>query len=127
VSSGRLCQVVEAETLIRMPCVPGPRPPAPKRMGIVLPELEAPLADGVMGDVDPAFAQQFLPVVVTQEESRVEPDAVADHLAWKAVMFVALGGGGRGHVWLPLGVCSWFLRDQHSSDYVPRQAGGPTP
>ena len=31
---------------------------------VVLPKLQTPLADGFMGDVDPAFAQQFLHVAV---------------------------------------------------------------
>jgi hypothetical protein len=31
---------------------------------VVLPKLQTPLANGIMGDVDPAFAQQFLHVAV---------------------------------------------------------------
>jgi hypothetical protein len=112
--------------LVEMPLVPGPRPPAPQLIDIVLPELAAPLADGFMGDVDTVFTQQFLHVAVAPGESIGEPDAVADNLAWKAVIFVALGGGGRGHGWLPIGVFSWFLRDHYRSDYVTRQDGGST-
>ena len=87
-----------------MPFVSGPRPPAPQLIGIVLPELEAPLADGFIGDVDAAFKQHLLHIAVAQGEPRVEPDAMADDLAGEAVIFVALGVDGRRHVWLPIGV-----------------------
>ena len=58
---------------------------------VVLPKLQTPLADGFMGDVDPAFAQQFLHVAVAQGEAIIEPDAMADDLAGEAVVFVAGG------------------------------------
>src|ERR687886_1289474 len=45
-----------------------------------------------------------------QGEAIVEPDAMADDLAGKAVMFVACGISGWRHVWLPIGVCTWFVR-----------------
>ena len=47
-----------------------------------------------MGDVDTAFEQQFLHVAVAQGEAIVEPDAMADNLAGKAVIFVACGSAG---------------------------------
>ena len=95
-------------------------------IGIVLPKLQTPLADGFIGDVDTAFEQHLLHIAIAQGEAIVEPDAMADDLAWKAVVFVALGVGGRGHVWLPIGVFGWFLRDQHRGDYVTGQEGGST-
>ena len=61
-----------------------------------------------MGDIDPAFEQQLLHITVAQGESIIEPDAVANNLARKAVIFVALGDGRRGHVWLPIGRFCWF-------------------
>jgi hypothetical protein len=94
--------------LIQMPLVARSRPSAPEPIGIVLPELQTPLADGFIGDADAAFEQHLLHIAVAQGEAIVEPDAVANNLAWKAMMFVALGAGGRGHVWLPIEVFGWF-------------------
>jgi len=65
---------------------------------IVLPKLQTPLPDGLMGDVDTAFAQQFLHVTIAQREAVIEPDPMADDLAGKAVMFVALGVSRWCHV-----------------------------
>ena len=45
----------------------------------------------------------------------IEPDAMADDFAGKAVIFVALGVSGWRHVWLPIGVCEWFLRGDCSA------------
>lgn len=78
------------------------------------------------GDVDAALAQELLHVAVAQGEAIVEPDAVAADLAGKAGVFVALGVGGRGHVWLPSGVFGWLLRDHHRSEDVPGQEAGST-
>jgi hypothetical protein len=86
-------------------------------IGVVLPKLQTPLADGFMGHVNTAFAQQFL---------HIEPDTMADDLAGKAVIFVAFGGSGWRHVWLPIGVCAWFVRVQHRSKYLTGQAAGST-
>jgi hypothetical protein len=73
----------------------------PQLIGILLPELAAPLADGFVGHVDATCDQELLHVTVAQGESIVEPDAVADDLDGKAVVVVASVGGGREHVWLP--------------------------
>jgi hypothetical protein len=89
-----------------MPLVPWLGAAMLQLIGVVLPKLETPLADGFMGDIDTAFAQQFLHVAVAQGEAIIEPDAMADNLAGKAVVFVALGVSGWRHVWLPIGVCA---------------------
>ena len=93
---------------------------------VVLPEFQTPLADGLMSDVDTALAQDLLHVAIAQGEAVVEPDPMADDLAGKAVMFVALGVSGWRHVWLPIGVWEWFLRVHHRSEYLMGQAGGST-
>src|SRR5499427_4131186 len=67
-------------------------------IGIVLAKLQTPLADGFMGDVDTAFEQQLLHVTIAQREAVIEPDPMADDLAGKAVIFVALGVSRRRHV-----------------------------
>src|SRR5262245_62220690 len=65
---------------------------------VVLPKLQTPLPDGLMSDVDTAFAQQFLHVTIAQREAVIEPDPMADDLAGKAVIFVALGVSRWRHV-----------------------------
>src|SRR5262245_61623389 len=84
---------------------------------VVLPKLQTPLADRFMGDVDPAFKEQLLHISIAQGEAVVEPDPMADDFAGKAVIFVALGGSGWRHIWLPIGVCEWFVRVHHWSEY----------
>ena len=51
-----------------------------------------------MGDVDTAFKEQPLHVAITQREAIIEPDAMADDLVGKAVIFVACGISGWRHV-----------------------------
>src|SRR5262245_47200195 len=95
-------------------------------IGVVLPKLQTPLADGFMGDVDPAFEQQFLHIAIAQGEAVVEPDPMADDLAGKAVVLVACGVSGWRHVWLPIRVFAWFVREYHQREYLTDQAGGST-
>src|ERR687887_2921221 len=92
--------------LIQVPLVPWLGASMLQLIGVVLPKFPTPLADGFMSDVDPAFEQQFLHSAIAQGEAVVEPDPMADDLAGKAVMFVALGVSGWRHVWLPIGVCA---------------------
>jgi hypothetical protein len=63
-----------------------------------------------VGHVDAACEEHLFHVAITQGEAVVEPDSVADNLAWKAVIFVALRVGGRRHVWLPIEVPVGFCR-----------------
>jgi hypothetical protein len=49
---------------------------------------------------------------------------VADHLAGQAMIVVALGAGGRGHVWRPIAGFGWLLRAHHRSADVTGQEGG---
>ena len=46
-------------------------------IGVALPKLRTPLADGFMGDVDPAFAQQLLYIAVAQGEPIGEPEVLS--------------------------------------------------
>jgi hypothetical protein len=103
------------------------RPSAPEPIRIVLPELQTPLADGFIGNVDAAFIQQLLHVAVAQVKAIVELDPVADNFAGKAVIFVALRVRGRGHVRLPL--CACCVMDyggQQPGDYVMGSGGRST-
>jgi hypothetical protein len=79
----------------------------PQLVGIIVPTLPPPWADGGMGDVATALAHQVLPLARAQGEAGGEPDPMTDHLAGKAVMFVTLGGGGRGHVCLSILIGGW--------------------
>src|SRR5262249_20455214 len=63
--------------LVQMPLVPWLGASTLQLIRIVLPKLPTPLADGFMGDIDPAFEQQFLHVAIAQGEAVVEPDAMA--------------------------------------------------
>ena len=77
---------------------------------VVLPKLQTPLADGFMGDVHPAFEQQFLHVAVAQREAIIEPDAMADDLTGEAVVLVAFRvSGWRLYRWILLRL-AWFVR-----------------
>src|SRR5215475_4940868 len=73
------------EHLIEMPCISRARPASLQLIGVILPKLETPLADGLMGHVDAALAQEFLYVAVAQREAIIQPDAMADDFARKTV------------------------------------------
>jgi hypothetical protein len=50
------------EHLVKVPLVPRAGPPAAQAIGVGLPELAAPLVDGVIGDVHPAVGHHLLHV-----------------------------------------------------------------
>src|SRR5262249_8857857 len=58
---------------------------------IILPKLQTPLADGLVGHVDAALEQEFLYITVAQREAIVEPDPVTDDFTGKAVVLIAVG------------------------------------
>ena len=71
-------------------------------LGIVLPKLQTPWADGVMRDVDPAFQEEFLHVAGAQGEASIAPDAMADDLTGTAVIVERVGSAGgvmSGYLW----------------------------
>ena len=86
------------EHLVEVPLVPWLGASTLQLIGILLPKLQTPLADGFMGDVDTAFAQQFLHVAVAQGEAVVEPDPMADDLTGEAVVLVAFRVSGWRHI-----------------------------
>src|SRR5262252_82276 len=61
---------------------------------IILPKLQTPLADGLVGHVDAALEQEFLYITVAQREAIVEPDPVTDDFTGKAVVLIAVGVSG---------------------------------
>src|SRR5215467_11748607 len=109
------------EHLIEMPFIARARPASLQLIGIILPKLATPLADGLMGHVDAALEQECLHVAVAQREAIIEPDAMANDFPREAVVLVAFGGSGWRHVWRPIVVCEWFLRVHHRSEYLTGQ------
>src|SRR5205814_8733414 len=104
--------------LIKVPLVPWLGASTLQLIGVILPKLQTPLADGFVRHIDAALKQELLHVAVAQRESIVQPDPVADDFAGEAVIFVACGISGWRHVWLPIGVFAWFVRVHHRSEYL---------
>ena len=77
--------------LIQVPLVPWLGSSVLQLIGIILPKLATPLADGLVGHGDAALAQEFFHVTIAQGEAIVQPDPVADDFARKAVVLVAFG------------------------------------
>src|SRR5215471_17392962 len=109
------------EDFVKMPFVPWLGTSMLQLIRVVLPELQTPLADGLVGHRDAALEQDLLHIAVAQREAIIEPDAMADDLTGKAVIFVTFGGSGWRHVCLPIGVCEWFWRVHHRSEYLTGQ------
>jgi site-specific DNA recombinase len=65
---------------------------------VVLPELQTPLTDGLVRHIDTAFKHHLFDVAIAQGEAVIEPDAMADDLAGKAVILVAGGISGWRHI-----------------------------
>src|SRR5512132_4201270 len=80
--------------LIQVLFVPGSRASAPELIGILLPELPAPLADRFIRDDDAACKQQFFNIAVAQAEPVVQPNPMADDLSWETMVLVTGGRGG---------------------------------
>jgi hypothetical protein len=69
---------------------------------MVLPECAAPLTDRFMRHDNTTGQQHVFDIAVAEGEAEGEPDGMADALRGKAVVLVALGGGGRAHASCPL-------------------------
>src|SRR5215468_12150795 len=115
------CTIDGEKHFIKVPLIPWLGASVLRLIGIVLPKLQTPLANGLMSHVDAPLEQEFLHVAVAQREAIIQPDAMADDFAGKAVIFVALGVSGWRHVWLPIGVYEWFVRMHHRSEYLTGQ------
>jgi hypothetical protein len=53
-------------------------------------EFDAPQPDGLSRYHDTALSQEILNIAVTQIESIVKPDGVADDIGWESVAFVCI-------------------------------------
>src|SRR5262245_4040751 len=86
------------EHLVQVPLVPWLGASVLQLIRVRLPKLPTPLADSLMGHVDATLEQDLLYVAVAQREAIIEPDAMADDLAGKAMVLVAFGVSGWRHV-----------------------------
>jgi hypothetical protein len=84
--------------LIQMPFVTGLRSPMAKLIGILLPKLPVPFADGFVRDDDATGEQQLFNIPVAETAPVIQPDAVADDFGREAVVLIAVGGYWCVHV-----------------------------
>lgn len=63
-------------------------PAAPQTVGVGLSELQAPAADGLVGDDHPTLEHQLLHLAVAERETEVQPHAVRDDLDRVAMALV---------------------------------------
>src|SRR5689334_8932240 len=96
--------------LVEMPFITGSGQPPADEVGELLAELEAPLADGLVADLDATEGQHLLDHKQAERKPEVQPNRVADQLRRKAVA----GVGGLGRV----------RHDRLIPD--PRRSGNPT-
>ena len=77
------------EELVQVPCV-AQATFSPLELSCVLrTKLPRPLSDGLVGDDDAALNQEVFDISEAQTEAVIEPDCVADDLAWKSVSAVS--------------------------------------
>ena len=76
--------------LVEVPLVPWLGASTLQLIGVLLPKLATPLADGFMGEVDPAFEQQLLYITVAQREAIVEPDSVGSNIRLESLPFIGV-------------------------------------
>src|SRR5215211_4273269 len=70
---------------VEVPLVSRTGQPAPDLVGEGLAELAGPLPHGLMAHVDAAGGQHLFHHAQAERKAEVEPNGVADDLAWKAV------------------------------------------
>jgi hypothetical protein len=81
-----------------MPLIPRARPAALELVGVIVPTLQTPRAEGLVRPIDAALTQELLHVAVAPREAIREPDAMADDRTGEAVVFGACGLSGWRHV-----------------------------
>ena len=72
------------EGFIQMPLIAWLCTPSAQLMGLLLPELETPLAHRFVGYDDATFGQELFHIAVAEVEAEVEPDRVGDDFLRKA-------------------------------------------
>jgi hypothetical protein len=112
--------------LVHRPCIPRAWPSALELVGVIVPTLPTPRAEGLVRHLDAALEQEFWHVAVASRVAVSEPDALADGCTGEAVVLVACGISGWRHVWLPIGVCERYGRVPYQREYLTSQAAGST-
>src|SRR5262245_24559942 len=85
------------EHLIQVPLVPWLGASMLQLIGVRLPKLQTPLANGLVGHRDTALEQDLFHVAVTQAEAVIEPNPMANDLTGEAVVLVAFRVSGWRH------------------------------
>jgi hypothetical protein len=76
------------EHLIQVPLVARLGMPPRELIGIRLAKLAAPLPNGFVGPCDAVCKQQLFNIAITEAETEIEPDRVADSLRREAMILV---------------------------------------
>jgi len=75
--------------LVQMPAIARPRAALAQPSRDRQAELQHPAPHGFVGDVEPAFGQQFLDIAIAQGEAEIEPDRMLDDLGREAMAAIA--------------------------------------
>jgi hypothetical protein len=76
------------ENFIEVPLIAGLRVPGSQLLGIDLPELAAPLADGFVCHVYAAGGKALFDIAIRERKAEIEPDDVRDNLAGTVEAFI---------------------------------------
>ncbi len=82
------------KNFVQIPFVASFGSTVPEFVGILLPELQAPLAHGFIRDHDAAFSQQLFHIPIAEGEAKIEPNSMTDDLGGKAEAFVRRRSSG---------------------------------
>jgi hypothetical protein len=85
--------IYREEDLVQVPLVAWPGAPVTQLVGILLAELPAPFADGLIRHDDPTDEQKFFHVSMAERKTEIQPDRVADDLPRESMMFIEIGRG----------------------------------
>ena len=78
------------EYFIKMPCVSWFRATFFQLIGIPLAEFQTPLTNRFIGEHDAALGHDLLNIAITEGETEIEPDTVADNFCGETVSFVEI-------------------------------------
>jgi len=73
---------------VKVPSVIRPRALAHQAGGNLGPEFHRPATDALVTDVDASLSQQFLDIPITERETIVQPNCMADDVRWKLMASV---------------------------------------
>jgi hypothetical protein len=85
--------IYREEDLVQVPFVTRPGALVTQLVGILLAELAATFADGLIGHDDPTDEQDFFHVTMAERKTEIQPDRVADDLPREPMMFIEIGRG----------------------------------